>query len=147
MRLLGALLAGGKSSRFGSDKALALHRGQPLIAHVADALLGQCDALVLCGRAWGGLPALTDEPAPGLGPMGGLCAALNHAESAGFDAVLASPCDLLEIPGDLAARLRPGPAVAEGQWLLGLWPAGLASGAAVRPIPGLRNVNRPADLG
>jgi molybdopterin-guanine dinucleotide biosynthesis protein A len=166
MRRLGAILAGGASRRFGSDKALALHAGKPLIAHVADALLGQCAALVICGRAWGGHVALEDAPGPGLGPMGGLCAALDHAATQGFDEVLAAPCDLLGVEG-ATTLLAPAPAVADGQWLLGLWPAALGAqlrsllqregavsarrwaevaGAARKPVPGLTNVNRPIDL-
>jgi molybdopterin-guanine dinucleotide biosynthesis protein A len=166
LRRLGAILAGGTSSRFGSDKALALHQGRPLIAHVADALLAQCDALVICGRDWGGHPSLADLPGPGLGPMGGLCAALAHAARNGFAEVLAAPCDLLGVE-QAATHLAPGPAVAAGQWLLGLWPAPLSAGllallqcegavsarrwialskADERPIPGLRNINRPQDL-
>lgn len=165
-RRLGAILAGGASSRFGSDKALALHEGRPLIAHVADALLAQCDALVICGRSWGGHVAVADMPGPGLGPMGGLCGALGHAQAQGFDEVLAAPCDLLGV-AEAARLLGPAPAVAEGQWLLGLWPstAGPAlqgllqregavsarrwtavAGAAHRRVPGLRNINRPIDL-
>ena len=133
---------------------------------MADALLAQCDGLVICGRDWGGHPAVADVPGPGLGPMGGLCAALDHAAANGFDEVLAAPCDLLGVAG--AARLlAPGPAVADGQWLLGLWPAGLArqlkfllqcegavsarrwaavAGAGSRAVPGLTNINRPIDL-
>jgi molybdenum cofactor guanylyltransferase len=166
-RRLGAILAGGRSSRFGSDKALALHQGRPLIAHVADALLAQCAALVVCGRQWGGHVGLADAPGPGLGPLGGLCAALLHAEREGYDEVLAAPCDLLALAGDTARLLAPGPAVADGQWLLGLWPVSLAgqletllleqgaiaakcwvaaSEAVARPVPGLRNINRPDDL-
>lgn len=165
-RRLGAILAGGASSRFGSDKALADYQGRPLIAHVAQALRGQCDALVVCGRTWGDLPELADHPAPVLGPMGGLCAALVHAAANGFAEVLAAPCDLLGVEG-AAAILAPGPAVAEGQWLLGMWPAEQAgalvallkaegavsarqwitvAGAAERPVAGLRNINRPGDL-
>jgi molybdopterin-guanine dinucleotide biosynthesis protein A len=166
-RRLGAILAGGAARRFGSDKALALHDGKPLIAHVADALLAQCDALVICGRDWGGHLCVADRPTAGLGPMGGLCAALDHALANGFDDVLSAPCDLLGVEG-ASAQLRPGPAVAEGQWLLGLWPSALGprlsalllaegaiparrwvavSGAAARPVTGLRNINRPSDLG
>ncbi len=163
---LGAILAGGASRRFGSDKALALHEGKPLIAHVADALLGQCDALVLCGRDWGGHVQVADRPAAGLGPMGGLCGALAHAAAHGFADVLVAPCDLLGVE-TAAGLLAPGPAVAEGQWLLGLWPAALAprleallrregavsarrwiaeAGARARPVHGLRNINAPTDL-
>ncbi len=110
---------------------------------------------------------LTDQPVPGLGPVGGLCAALQHARLHGFEAVLLAPCDLLGIPPDTVARLSPAPAVAQDQWLLGLWPVGLlpriegvaltegavsirrlAAGLGARPVPvpGLRNINRPADL-
>jgi molybdopterin-guanine dinucleotide biosynthesis protein A len=165
-RRLGAILAGGASSRFGSDKALALHEGRPLIAHVADALLGQCDGLVICGREWGGHAAVADLPGPGLGPMGGLCAALLRAQADGYESVLAAPCDLLGVNGG-ADRLAPGPAVAQDQWLLGLWPTGLAPALAALlqregavsarrwievaqarmvPVPDLRNINTPMDL-
>ncbi len=167
MRILGAVLAGGRSSRFGSDKALALHAGKPLIAHVAEALLGQCRSVVVCGRDWGGLPSVADYPGPGLGPMSGLCAALRHAQATGHEAVLCAPCDVLGLHADAVQRLSPGPAVADGQWLIGLWPTDLAasleallrtdgaisarrwaaaSGAEPRAIPGLRNINRPIDL-
>ena len=167
MRLLGAILAGGRASRFGSDKALAEIAGRPLIGHVADRLLGQCAGLVVCGREWGGWPALPDLPGPGLGPMGGLAAALSHAGAHGFQAVLAAPCDMPGLPADLAARLAPGPAVADGQWLIGLWPANLApllldalrlhgalaarrwvemAGARRVALPPIRNINRPEDL-
>jgi molybdopterin-guanine dinucleotide biosynthesis protein A len=142
--------------------------GKPLLAHVTDALAPQTAGLVLCGRSWNDLPGLPDHPAPGLGPVGGLCAALQHGRSHGFDAILLAPCDLLGIPPDTAARLAPAPAVAQDQWLLGLWPVGLFEeieavaltegavsirrlagllGARHVPLPGLRNINRPADLG
>ena len=51
MKLLGLILAGGQSSRFGSDKAAALHQGRPLINHVADALRPHVDALAVAGLA------------------------------------------------------------------------------------------------
>jgi molybdopterin-guanine dinucleotide biosynthesis protein A len=99
--------------------------------------------------------------------MGGLAAALAHAAATGHADVLVAPCDLIGLPHDAAARLAPAPAVAEGQWLIGLWPAALApalagllrgegaisarrwlevAGAASRAFPTVRNVNRPADL-
>ncbi|MFM2236672.1 MAG: MobA-like transferase domain, partial [Pseudomonadota bacterium] len=35
MKRLGAIIAGGKATRFGSDKAAAQLNGRPLIEHVA----------------------------------------------------------------------------------------------------------------
>lgn len=164
--ILGAILAGGASRRFGSDKALALHDNRPLIEHVAAALGAQTDAIVACGRPYPGLVSLPDRPAPGLGPLGGLCAALRHGRAAGCTAVLSVGCDMPGLPDDLLARLTPGPSVLENQWLVGLWPVALsdrldavlagpdrsmrgwATAAGARTVngPALANINTPADL-
>lgn len=126
MALLGAVLAGGESRRFGSDKALALLKGRPLIAHAIDALAAQADAVVVCGKEWGDW--VPDRPAPGLGPLGGINAALHCAAARGYDAVLTVPCDVPALPADLARRIAaPGTAA----WLaempvIGLWPVSLA---------------------
>lgn len=121
MRLLGAVLAGGESRRFGSDKALALLDGRPLIDHAIAALAAQTDAVIVCGRE-GGIP---DRPGPGLGPLGGVNAALHEALAHGFDAVLTCPCDLPMLPPRLAERLADGDYV-EGMPVIGLWPVRLA---------------------
>lgn len=164
--ILGAILAGGASRRFGSDKALALLDNRPLIDHVAAAVAGQVDALVVCGRTHKGLVALPDRPAPGLGPLGGLGAALAHGRQAGFAAVLSVGCDMPLLPPDLVALLSPGPGALENQWLVGLWPVTLAdrldafvtgkdrslrgwavvAGARLVTGPALPNINTPADL-
>ena len=126
IKLLGAILAGGASRRFGSDKAAALLDGLPLIEHVRAALVPQVDALILCGRDWPGMMPVADLPERDLGPLGGLCAALAYARDNGFAEVLTVGCDVLPVPADLAERLRPAPAVADGQPLFGRWPAALA---------------------
>jgi len=131
MRLLGAVLAGGQSRRFGSDKALALLDGQPLIVHVIARLRPQVDALVVVGRDHVTEVTVPDVPAPGLGPLGGLNAALAHAAANGFDAVLTRGCDLPRLPLNLVTRLGEGPAFATGQPLLAIWPAALAPVLAV----------------
>ena len=168
MRLLGAILAGGGSTRFGSDKALALLDGRPLVGHVRDRLGPQVAAMVVCGRPLAGLAGLDDWPAPGLGPLGGLAAALRHAAAHGFDAVLSVPCDAPRLPADLAARLGGGGArYVEGAPVIGLWPAALAprlatflqtdlrrsmrgwaadAGARAIDLGPIANVNRPDDL-
>lgn len=125
--VLGAILAGGQSSRFGSDKALALHDGVALIDHVAAALVGQSDTLAVVGREYGGFPAIDDRPSPGLGPLGAIAGALHWARCNGFAAVLSAPCDALRLPDDLAARLSgDGPAFVPAMPVIGWWPSALA---------------------
>lgn len=139
-RLLGAILAGGQSSRFGRDKAEALFGGKRLIDHVADALAPQVQALIVAGGPGReGFPCVPDRPAPGLGPLGGLNAALHAAAQRGFDWVLTAPCDAARLPADLAARLQAGldnapqapAAYARSEErdhpTFGLWPVQLAS--------------------
>lgn len=126
MKLLGALIAGGQSRRFGSDKAIASIGGRPLLAHVIEAMEPQVDELVMCGREWPGLTSLSDRPKAGQGPLGGICAALHYARESGFDAVLTASCDTLPIPPRLAAVLNYQSAVIQDQPLFGYWPTEMA---------------------
>jgi molybdopterin-guanine dinucleotide biosynthesis protein A len=168
MKILGAILAGGQSRRFGSDKAVASYRGAPLIAHMIDALGRQCDAILICGRRIEGYDMVPDRPAPGLGPLGGLAAALHAGQARGFDAVLSVPCDAPQIPHDLRAQLGAAPACLADLPVIGLWPCALADqldrhvaadprrsmrgwadriGAARRTLAvPIANINTPADL-
>ncbi|WP_109809516.1 molybdenum cofactor guanylyltransferase [Sphingosinithalassobacter portus] len=125
MKLLGAILAGGRSTRFGTDKAAALLAGKPLLDHVAECLARQCDDVIVCGRDWPGRVAVADRPGPDLGPLGGLNAALHHAAEQGYDAVLSAGCDTPQLPDDLAARFGSGGYYADLP-VIGLWPAALA---------------------
>jgi len=169
-KLLGAVLAGGKATRFGSDKALALLDGRPLIEHAIAALEPYVAQIVVCGREDKRWTCLADRPAPDLGPLGGLAAALLCAQDQGFDAVLSTGCDMPSLPADLAeALIGEGPAIVAGQQLIGFWPASLAdrlidhlehcSSRSIRgwmavaspreivpPGDPLPNINRPEDL-
>ncbi|CAN5850825.1 molybdenum cofactor guanylyltransferase [soil metagenome] len=170
-RTLGAVLAGGQSRRFGSDKAVAELRGRSLIAHVLSALAPQVDGLVIVGRPGteGGVPAIPDRPAPDLGPLGGLNAALHHGRAHGFAAVATVGCDMPVLPGDLVAMLRAtGDIAMLGTVpIVGLWPTSLAdpldaylatatdrsmrrwaatAGATIVAAPELPNINTPEDL-
>lgn len=128
MRTLGAVLAGGRSSRFGRDKALAQWRGTALIDHVVAALAGEVDAVAICGRHHRGLPALGDRPASDLGPLAAINAALHHGAEHGFDRVLTVPCDVPAIaPGLLRLLLdRRDAAVVAAMPVIGIWPVALA---------------------
>lgn len=127
-RILGAVLAGGRSRRFGSDKALAEIHGQTLIDRAIADLSACVDTVAVCGREIEGLLSLPDRPRADMGPLGGLNAALHHAASHGFAGVLSTGCDMPVFPRDLAAALiGEGAAIVEGQQLLGYWPSRLAS--------------------
>lgn len=127
MSRLGAVLAGGRSSRFGSDKALALLDGARLIDRAVAALAPQCDAVIVVGRGDDRHSCVPDWPRPGMGPLGGLAGALNHALALGHDEVLSCGVDSIGLPGDLTVRLSPAPAYVAAQPVIGLWPAGAAA--------------------
>jgi molybdopterin-guanine dinucleotide biosynthesis protein A len=124
MRVLGAVLAGGRSSRFGSDKADADWRGLALADHAEAAIAPHVDAVIRIGGPGG----IADLPQPGLGPLGGIAAALDHAAGSGFDAVLTTACDMPRLPDRLvAALLRRVPAYCVEAPVLGAWPAALGA--------------------
>lgn len=157
--ILGAILAGGQSRRFGSDKAAAPYGKTTLIEHVAGLLAPQVDALIVTGgtpRA--GLDVVADRPTPDLGPLGGLNAALHTARARGLPWVLMVPCDAAILPTDLVARLFAGlggaPAAlactpTHGHPTVSLWAAALAAGLddfmANARVPGDRSVRRWAE--
>jgi molybdenum cofactor guanylyltransferase len=125
VKLLGAIIAGGKSSRFGSDKAVALVDGLPLIDHVVMGLYRHAEAIVIAGREWRDFDVVDDGEYAGRGPLAGLLAALKHAKANDFDAVMSAACDALPIP-DLSKLAGKTPAVIDGHWLFGFWPVSLA---------------------
>jgi molybdopterin-guanine dinucleotide biosynthesis protein A len=166
--ILGAILAGGQARRFGSDKAHARLRGWRLIDLVYDRLSVQCDAIVVCGREEAGFTCIPDAPEPGLGPLGGLNAALAHAAGEGFAHVLSCGVDVPNLPPHLAEMLAgEGAGIVQSQPVVGLWPVtlagvladylaeggralyGFAERVEARRIgfdPPLLNVNTPEDL-
>lgn len=166
--ILGAVLAGGASTRFGSDKAIASLHGRPLIEHAITAIAPQVAAIVICGRDWPGFPSLADRPSGSHGPLAGIAAALRHAADHGYRAVLSVPCDTPDLPPDLATRLSPPSSYVADTPVIGLWSIDCADeldallaangsrsmrafadrvGARAVTLPRpLRNVNYRADL-
>lgn len=119
--ILGAVLAGGQSSRFGSDKALAELGGRSLLSRAVAALESQCDGVIVVGRG-----DVLDRPRPGMGPLGGINAALHHAASHGYSDVLTCGVDCGGLGPDARAELAPAPAYVADQPVIGLWPASAA---------------------
>lgn len=90
----GVVLAGGKSSRMGRDKALIAQSGRTLIEHALDILKPHVDELIIIGDPlrydrFGPL-AIADDP-PGNGPLGGIHTALRYAW---HDQVIVLACDM-----------------------------------------------------
>jgi len=74
----GFVLAGGRSSRMGTDKASLVFRGRPLVAHALEILSGAgLDSSIAGARvALGGYAPVVEDAEPGLGPLGGIATAL-----------------------------------------------------------------------
>jgi len=94
------VLAGGKSTRFGSDKARATFGEVPMIGRVADALRPCCREVVAVADVVDkyadlGLRTIADHR-PGLGPLAGVEAALaDRLNRHGDGWVLLASCDLV----------------------------------------------------
>jgi len=103
-RLVGLVLAGGRSTRLGRDKVALVLAGQSLLARAAGLAERFCDRVVVSGRDPAGLgldlPWLPDE-VPGQGPIGGILTGL--ARLGGPLLVLA--CDLPRLDAATLARL------------------------------------------
>src|SRR3954469_1305574 len=107
-----AVLAGGRSSRMGTPKALAPLGGAPLIARpLAAARAAGLPAVVVAKRA-SPLPALdvpvVVEPDEPTHPLCGVVAAL-EAGSAAVVAVVAVACDQPWVTGEVLAALAARP--------------------------------------
>lgn len=105
-RIAGVVLAGGKSQRFGRDKADEPYRGRKLIDWSVAALEPHCDTILVSGHTHPHLDTVPDSPAPGLGPLGGLAGAMRAAQARGYSHILTLPCDTPHVPDVLLTRLR-----------------------------------------
>lgn len=89
------VFAGGRSSRFGSDKARATYQGRTIVEHIAAALapLGPVSVVTHPDRSFAdlGLRTLHDRT-PDRGPLSGLQVALEDADA---QWIAVAPCDTL----------------------------------------------------
>lgn len=102
MELTGVILAGGRSQRFGSDKAKAMLGERTMMQHVYDLLMKVCQQVIVSGRCEAdGLPATTkcipDKTAFG-GPMSGISSVLPIVETPW---ILIMPCDMPKMTIDI----------------------------------------------
>lgn len=143
--MLGIVIAGGRSTRFGGEKAVAELRGKPLLLWAVERLQRACGQVAVNARPGTGAAALarqhrlalvSDFPGDPDGPLSGVKAGLAWAAWLGGTSLAVSPCDVPGLPDDLYERLgaatgATGAAMAvttEGrQPLCAVWPVGALS--------------------
>jgi molybdopterin-guanine dinucleotide biosynthesis protein A len=133
----GLVLAGGRSVRFGGEKAVATLEGRTLLEWATERLRGVCSSVAANVRvgteaeavaAARGLPRLYDDAGDATGPLAGIKVGLAWAEGLGATLLAVSPCDAPLLPDDLYTRLLSagGAAMAETrdgrQPLCSVWP-------------------------
>jgi molybdenum cofactor guanylyltransferase len=100
------VLAGGRSSRMGTPKALLPFDGEPLIVHVVATLRSLFDDVVVVAAPDQELPAmpvtLVRDDVAHQGPVGGICYGLRAARS---EAAFVTSCDSAFLNADLIADL------------------------------------------
>jgi molybdopterin-guanine dinucleotide biosynthesis protein A len=115
--ICGLVLAGGRSSRFGSDKAVAMLEGQTLLARVAAILRAGCDRVAVSAPTGSRAADLADQlefevvsdiADSASGPLSGVLSGLLWAQALGADALATAPCDTPFLPADVVARLAEG---------------------------------------
>lgn len=105
----GAVLAGGRSSRMGRDKALIEIDGHTLLDRALHILRPHVDELLVIGdpmRHGQAVARVIPDDGPGKGPLAGIVTALRHAA---HDQVIIMACDMPGVNAQLIERLKQGP--------------------------------------
>lgn len=142
MKILGAIIAGGRSTRMGGqEKAFLVMDGVTLIERVSSRIGFQVDEVVINAN---GDPSrfakldhvvIADLLEDVATPLAGLHAALSFGADDGFDAVLTVPSDSPLLPLDLVERLKQAGQVTgaaharsggQDHYLTGLWTTAMA---------------------
>ncbi len=133
------VLAGGRSSRMGRDKAAVTLGGRSLLSHVISRLEPQVAQIAINADAaeGHGLPVISDRIPGKAGPMAGIHAAMVHAATLPATHVVTVSVDSPFFPADLVSRLAGAVshpeqiaiAASEGRshQVFGLWPVVLAA--------------------
>jgi molybdopterin-guanine dinucleotide biosynthesis protein A len=118
----GLLIAGGRSTRFGAEKALALFDGAPMMDRAAY-LFADLPAFSISVRSGSGAEArarqhgidvVFDDPTLPCGPLAGVVSGLAWAGRRGFDFLATAPCDAPCLPADMVPRLAQNIGAAPG---------------------------------
>jgi molybdopterin-guanine dinucleotide biosynthesis protein A len=136
----GLVLAGGKSSRFGCDKALALLGGRSLLERAADTLSPWAAKIAISAPSGSAaeveahrlaFSVLSDRTGPVRGPLAGILAGLEWSANRDAKWMISLPCDVVTLPAETFSRLLAAATKANGayavtadgpQSLCAVWP-------------------------
>jgi len=137
MKIIGAIIAGGSSSRMGGrEKAFLELASKPVILHVIEQFEPQVDQLVINANGDAtrfsefGLDVIPDVLTSLTTPLAGLHAALVFTKNAEADVLVTVPSDTPFLPFDLVARLLENIAVSgvaiaasggQEHYIIGAW--------------------------
>ena len=141
--ITGLIVAGGHSSRFGGEKALAKLGGHSLLEQAAEALNPWVSDIAVSARAESateaaarslGFCAVSDRPGLAKGPLAGILAGLEWSERLGAQWMASLPCDVVAIPQDAFSRLLAAADRAKAAYAV--TPDGPQSLCAIWPVEG-----------
>jgi molybdopterin-guanine dinucleotide biosynthesis protein A len=137
MKIIGAIIAGGRSSRMeGREKAFLELASKPVILHVIEQFEPQVDQLVINANGDAarfsefGLEVIPDVMTSLTTPLAGLHAALKFTKSVAADVLVTVPSDTPFLPFNLVAKLLEkavvrGAAIAasgdQEHYIIGAW--------------------------
>ncbi len=138
--LPGLILAGGRSSRMGADKAHLSLGDRSVLGHLVHRLSAQVQPLLLNAPTdfaeTFGLRLIPDTLSGQAGPLAGILAGMRAVAADGSPHLLSAPCDSPFLPIDLASRLQEAQedpeqiVIASSQArmhpVFGIWPVSLA---------------------
>src|SRR5690242_11532321 len=108
MRILGVILAGGSSKRFGADKSAARLGAKILLEWVIERARPQVEMLLVNANSDIASTSVVERLAddrPGEGPLAGILAALEKAQETNLTHVASFACDTPFFPLDTVKRL------------------------------------------
>jgi molybdenum cofactor guanylyltransferase len=142
MKILGAVIAGGKSTRMeGREKSFLMLDGATLLERTLSRLRFQVDDVIINANgdasrfAATGVTVVEDVLTDVGTPLAGLQAALYYGANHGFEAVVTVPSDVPFLPLDLVQRLLSAGAVTgaaiarsggQDHYLTGIWTTAMA---------------------
>jgi molybdopterin-guanine dinucleotide biosynthesis protein A len=139
-KVTGLILAGGRSSRFGADKAVAVLGRRSLLERAVELLGRWTGGIGISAPAQSaseievrrlGYRILYDRPGLSRSPLAGIVAGLEWSQESAGEWMISLPCDVVALPADTFPRLLAAAANANGayavttegpQSLCAVWP-------------------------